>query len=388
MPKVRIREARKRTTGDRPPFVALCLLGARGTEVMDLLGPYETLAASRLFDVFTVASTSRPAPLSGNLFAVPDYALLEMSADDTAAVIESADVVVVPNVFDAGEPMLLEFLKRYGGGKWVLSVCEGARMVAASGLLESKVAVTHFHALNELGRKHPSVRFLHGHRYIHTGNIITSAGVSAGIDSSLFLIEKMGSPAHADATSDRMEYEGRVRETDPDGKVEGRPPSFTIGTTEGVKLMGRTFSPWGKRVIAVAVMPDVGETLLGAVVDAFPRTGKVKLMTFTPEEQVGPVATAHGLAVLPQFTAGVLKEPVHHVLVPSSQPTKDGQEEDFLKVKRALERRHLGEVPITLLSVPAGKALNEVLDLVQKLIGRKEAALVAKMMEHHWKPDA
>ena len=146
-------------------------------------------------------------------------------------------------------------------------------------------------------------------RYILQDNVITSAGVTAGIDAALFLIEQMTNPQLAQETCAKMQYTERITESDPRGKEEKRPPNFNIGKTESVRLVGRTVKPWGKAHIAVAVLPGVSETLLGAVVDCFPRTGKVKLVTFTVEDSLGPVWTKHHVAILPQMTAADLKNP-------------------------------------------------------------------------------
>ena len=82
----------------------------------------------------------------------------------------------------------------------------------------------------------------------------------------------------------------------------------------------------------------------------------------------------------------VLKVHVDHVLVPTSAVPKDGSEDDYTKVQRVLSQLGLGKIPILKLSQPPGKAFSETMNLVDKLIGRKQATMAAKLMEIYWNP--
>ena len=99
----------------------------------------------------------------------------------------------------------LEFVRRTASScELVLSVCTGALILAAAGLLNGKRATTHWAALDEL-RAFPQVTVEHL-RYVQDGKIVTSAGVSAGIDMALYVVKELyGSTVCEDVARD-MEY--------------------------------------------------------------------------------------------------------------------------------------------------------------------------------------
>jgi transcriptional regulator GlxA family with amidase domain len=103
----------------------------------------------------------------------------------------------------------LNFVKRAAeSSDLILSVCTGALILAAAGILDGRKATTHWQALNEL-KAFPKVTVEH-QRYIRDGKVITSAGVSAGIDMALYIIKELyGSTFSADVAH-RMEYVART----------------------------------------------------------------------------------------------------------------------------------------------------------------------------------
>ena len=87
----------------------------------------------------------------------------------------------------------------------VTSVCTGALVLATAGLLKGKKATTHWASLDELG-KYPGVTVIRDKRFVHDGKIVTSAGISAGIDMALYLVERYFGTEISREVAHRMEY--------------------------------------------------------------------------------------------------------------------------------------------------------------------------------------
>ena len=103
----------------------------------------------------------------------------------------------------------LNFVKRAAEScDLILSVCTGALILAAAGILDGRKATTHWQALNEL-KAFPKVTVEH-QRYIRDGKIITSAGVSAGIDMALYIIKELHGSTFSADVAHRMEYVART----------------------------------------------------------------------------------------------------------------------------------------------------------------------------------
>jgi hypothetical protein len=121
-----------RPTGRIPVAV---LVGKNGSVATDVLGPFDVLASSPAFDVYTVSVTSAPVALSGGLHVVPDYPV---------ATAPTPRIVVVPAFSDpagADEAPLRALIERvHRGGGTVVSICSGARVLAATDVLDGRRA--------------------------------------------------------------------------------------------------------------------------------------------------------------------------------------------------------------------------------------------------------
>ena len=90
--------------------------------------------------------------------------------------------------------------------EWVTSVCTGALLLAAAGPARGRRVTTHWLALDELRQRGEAGEVVEDQRYVRDGNLVTAAGVSAGIDMALWLVGQLYSPDHARATQRGMEY--------------------------------------------------------------------------------------------------------------------------------------------------------------------------------------
>lgn len=182
-------------------------------EVLDFAGPYEVFTtASRVarrgepqaaapFVVSTVARELRPLRARAGLLVQPD-SLLAQSAP--------IDVLIVPGgVVDAEllQPALSGWIAATAAtARITASVCTGAFLLAAAGLLDSRRATTHWEDMADLRRRFPAVTAVADVSWVDEGRIVTSGGISAGIDMSLHLVERLAGRDLAEETARQMEY--------------------------------------------------------------------------------------------------------------------------------------------------------------------------------------
>ncbi|MFQ5550726.1 MAG: DJ-1/PfpI family protein [Gemmatimonadales bacterium] len=185
-----------------------------GVEVLDFAGPFEVFSRTRLepgldsrrtdesapFDVFTVAKSADAIEATGGLRVTPAFNF------DTAPTI---DILVVPGGFGT-RPLLedqatLSWIGRHESVAQITSVCTGALLLARSGLLANKRATTHWGSYDALATLDHTITVERGARVV-TDGVITSAGVAAGIDMALAIVERLHGSAVANETAAYIEY--------------------------------------------------------------------------------------------------------------------------------------------------------------------------------------
>ena len=188
--------------------IGIVLFG--GCEELDWAGPWEVLTAwatrrdlDRDVEVVTLAATTDPVTCAKGLRVLPDR-----SVDDAGAL----DVVLVPGgqgthglIEDEGIHNWLRSLA--AGGTLVTSVCTGSLVLAAAGLLENRPATTWWGALDRLGALDPTIDVRPDDRFVDSGEVVTAAGVSAGIDMALHLVARLDSPERAREVRRYIQYD-------------------------------------------------------------------------------------------------------------------------------------------------------------------------------------
>jgi transcriptional regulator GlxA family with amidase domain len=183
-------------------------------EVLDAAGPFEVFStAGRLVRTpddrpavvcTTVAATTAPIVARGGLRFVPDHDLAGAPA---------LDVLVVPGGVTAAverDPAVIRWLaERHAAAELTLGVCSGAFLLAEAGVLDGRPATTHWADEDELATRWPAVEVRREPRWVDDGDVVTSAGISAGIDASLHVVSRLFGPDLAAATAHRMEYAWR-----------------------------------------------------------------------------------------------------------------------------------------------------------------------------------
>ena len=180
-------------------------------ELLDFAGPYEAFTAAnyggngaKVFEVFTVAEQPGELRVRAGLRVVPDYTLAD---------VPKIDVLVVPGGQgtrrEVNNPRLVGWIAEVAGrAELTTSVCTGAFLLAEAGVLaERSVATTHWASIDRLRDTYPSVVVRHDVRYVDDGAVVSSAGVSAGIDMSLHVIERLCGHDVATGSARLMEYD-------------------------------------------------------------------------------------------------------------------------------------------------------------------------------------
>jgi transcriptional regulator GlxA family with amidase domain len=183
-----------------------------GAEELDFAGPYEVLsqwaqqaADEREIFVFTIARSTEPVRCAHGLRVLPDYAwgdappldLLLFPGGRVRQFLEDEETLDwVRSVRDTGALMT--------------SVCTGAHVYASAGVLENRPATTWFRALDSLVEIDPTIELRRDDRFVDSGEVVTSAGVSAGIDMALHLVARLDSPERAESVRRYIQYETPV----------------------------------------------------------------------------------------------------------------------------------------------------------------------------------
>lgn len=171
-----------------------------GVEVLDFAGPMEVFVYAG-HEVFTVSKTKKPIRAQGILKVTPDYDIGDVPEFDILAFFGgNAD-----NAYR--DRKVIEWVKAQTGVEYYFSVCTGAFVLAEAGILENQTATTFHSALDALEKNYPKVNVIRNVRFVDNGTIITTAGVSAGIDGALHMVAKLQGFEKAKEVAFYMEYD-------------------------------------------------------------------------------------------------------------------------------------------------------------------------------------
>ena len=175
-------------------------------EELDFVGPWEVFTmASKLRPedrAITIAATREPVRAAKGLRVLPDCSFADAPP---------LDVVLVPGGQgtrrEVANPALIDWLRKAGSQcTWVTSVCTGALLLHEAGFAKGKRVTTHWGFVEQL-RQRGDVEVLEKVRYVRDGNLVTSAGVSAGIDMALWLVGQIHGVPVARQVQHLMEYD-------------------------------------------------------------------------------------------------------------------------------------------------------------------------------------
>ena len=188
----------------------------QGVELLDFAGPTEVFAATSGFKVYTVSVDGQDILSQGLLTVKPQFSI------DNAPI---PDIIVFPGgssgASSKNEKVIQWAQSAVKDNRSVMSVCTGAFILARAGLLDDKNITTHHGSLESLQELLPNATVLADTRFVDNDRIITTAGVSAGIDGALHMVERIKGKDVALATARYMEYdkwhpeEGKIATINP-----------------------------------------------------------------------------------------------------------------------------------------------------------------------------
>lgn len=178
-----------------------------GVYVLDFTGPIEVFAdtfindSTKAFNVFTVSKNNEKINAHSGLQVIPDHNFTEDI---------NIDVLIIPGgnpAFVNADPEYLDWIKTHSErAKYTMSVCTGAFILAKTGILDGLKATTWHGAQKKLQDLYPNIKVT-ADRYTDNGKILTTSGVSAGIDGSLYLVSKIFDKKTAKKAAEYMDYE-------------------------------------------------------------------------------------------------------------------------------------------------------------------------------------
>ncbi len=245
-------------------------------EILDFAGPMEvfTAAGNGAFRVFTVAASHDPVVSMGVLTIRPNH-----SIEDSP----TPDILVLPGGDSRG------FTRSAAGMAWVrkvaarnelnMSVCSGAFILAQLGFLDGRAATTHWAAVPRMKSAFPRVQLQTGVRFVDTGRIVTTAGVSAGIDGALHVVQRLLGDDVAWETARYMQYLWEPEES----------AKLPRSAKEALRALVFQETALANRLLIAAVAASPKDPLLAS------RLGRAQLLAGRSKEGLATLEKAVGL---------------------------------------------------------------------------------------------
>lgn len=312
----------------------------RGTELTDFVIPYGILARANVAELVTVSTKPGVMKMRPALQLQPDTTL----AGFDARYPDGADYVVVPMIVKYKDPELKSWLRRQSAkGATMVSICDGALVVANAGLMDGHRGTAHWATLGHRRDHYPKVQWIENRRFVADRTIVSSAGISASVPTSLALVEAIGGRDRALQVASMMEVK--------DWSSRHNSQVFSIRHARNLTALAATsvIQPALRKQqsIGIPIKGGIDEVALAFAADAYSRTGRSQ--AFAVAQSAEPVTTENGLTFLPDWIKG-------------QGPAVD----------------HFVEIQ----SVPPGAQLDAVLASISKDYGRLVAFSVALQLEY------
>lgn len=190
-------------------------------EALDLNGPLDVFVKANgihpnSYQCFTVGKTQEPIYLEANTMAViPTYDINTCPKPDMIVVPGANPEHIMKYIYDNNfQETILKWIKtHYDTGTAVFTVCTGSMLLSGTGILAGHDITTHSMLLDTLEQYNPESNVIRDIRYVDQGQLITTAGITAGIDAALYLIGKHLSKETMDTVIRIFEYQNRKSES-------------------------------------------------------------------------------------------------------------------------------------------------------------------------------
>ncbi|WP_035375339.1 DJ-1/PfpI family protein [Pseudoduganella violaceinigra] len=284
--------------GHERPLIAV-LGDSASTEITDFMLPYGVLQRADIAQVLAVATTGPTIAMNTGLRVQPD---LDMAGFDQRYP-EGADYVIVPYMKRVDFPPMLAWLQAQAAkGATMVSICDGALSVADSGLMKGRRGTAHWATHDYRLEKYPDTQWLPNVRYVADGKVISSAGISAAQPVSLALVEAIAGREKAAAVAASLGV----------ADWSSRHDSGVYAPRFGYNLnvwLTRYTDQWlhSMNDTGLPLATGFDEIALAYASDAYTRTYRSRVLAVASSE--APVASSHGLKVLPDRVAGSTAAP-------------------------------------------------------------------------------
>jgi putative intracellular protease/amidase len=280
-----------------------------GTELTDFVIPYAVLKRSGAVDAFAVST--RPGTLRMRPAAVRLKPDMDAHTFD-ARFSEGADYIIVPAIVRNDDAALLEWVRaQHARGAMVLSICDGALVVANSGVLDGHRATAHWATESHRRKMYPQITWVANTRYVVDGRVASSSGISASIPASLALLESIVGTEKARTVGAEFGVTSWSPEHDSD---RFHPRAGNLLALAKVVATNKWFHA-GERV-DVPLTPGFDDVAVALTADAWSRTGR------SQAHGVGHGAEVRSRAGLVWLTDGADDSKAKHRL-DATQPPAD-----------------------------------------------------------------
>lgn len=261
-----------------------------GTELSDFAIPYGVLVRSGVAEVVTVATQPGVLRMRPALRVQADTSIAEFDARFP----QGADYVIVPAVVKFNDPTLLAWVKAQGmKGGTLVSICDGAAVIAGTGLMDGHRATAHWASAKNRRRLFPAVQWIDNIRYVADGQIISTAGISAALPASLALVEAIAGRNRASG----LAHELGVSDWSAVHDTAQFRPRFGVNLRA---LIAVTYTnSWFRstEMIGLPIADGVDEIALAVTADGYSRTGRSMLHALSTSS--APVRSRSGLMIVP-----------------------------------------------------------------------------------------
>jgi putative intracellular protease/amidase len=277
---------RARFHRDRP--VIAVISENSGTELVDFVVPYGVLARSGVAEVIAVATREGAVTMRPALQIQPQATIAQF---DTRFP-EGADYVIVPLMVQYKDPVLLGWIRAQADkGSTMVSICDGAMVLAEAGLLKQRRATAHWASESMRRDMYRQTQWVNNVRYVVDGPVASSAGISAALPMSLAIVEAIAGYDAAATVAAELGTTDWSPVHDSERFSGGHGALFNA--LSAMQVSNRLFHSTQR--VGITVTPGVDEVALALTADAYSRTGRSQAFALSD----GPVLSRHGLTVLP-----------------------------------------------------------------------------------------
>jgi protein-S-isoprenylcysteine O-methyltransferase Ste14/putative intracellular protease/amidase len=271
------------------PTVAV-LLGNTFSEPTDVLGPYAMFAESGEYNVYTVAASRSVRTLTGGLDLVP-----HLSFEDLATRLHGdPDIVVVPQIVNIrasiNAPVVTWVRRQARGHALLFSWCTGAEVLPESGAIDGQAATAHWGDIDRLQSIYPRVNWQRGVRYVDGGTLLSTAGLTAGVDATLHLLARRHGAELAAKVAKALHIPASPFVENPKCR------QFGFGPADAIFLLNAGFH-WPKPRLNVWLYDGVGELDLGSAADVYGVSAAYQIHT---QSTAASVVSSHGIQFVPR----------------------------------------------------------------------------------------